>query len=373
MDDESVVAKGVCEKIGLSGSTLSYKGKQEFVTEVPMPTHAEAIEHVLSTLVNPAYGVIKSMDDIVAVGHRVLISGDKYNSSVVVDDTVLKNLVEIVDLGPLHMPANLMGIRACRKVMPHAPMVAVFDNTFHSTMPDYAYTYAIPYEDAKEYQIRKYGFHGTSHLYVSGEAMRILDKKDAKIIVCHLGNGASVSAVKNGKCIDTSMGLTPLEGLIMGTRSGDIDPAVVEYLMDKTGMDVHEVTNYLNKKSGVLGISGVSSDFRDLEEAAANGNERAQLALNAFCYRVKKYIGSYVAALGGIDCIAFTGGIGENSAKVREQILEDVAFLGIQLDVNANRNVARGKISLISGGSTKVYIIPTNEELVIARETKRLK
>ena len=372
MDDESVVAKGICEKIGLSGSTLTYKGKQEFTVQEPMHTHSKAIEQVLNTLVNPAYGVIKNLNEIAAVGHRVLISADKYNSSVVVDDAVLENLVDIVDLGPLHMPANLMGIRACRKAMPHAPMVAVFDNTFHSTMPDYAYTYAIPYDDAKKYKIRKYGFHGTSHLYVAGEAARILGKKDFKLIICHLGNGASVSAVKDGICMDTSMGLTPLEGLVMGTRSGDIDPAVIEYLMDKTGMDIHEATDYLNKKSGVLGVSGISSDFRDLETAAAKGNDRAQLALNVFCYRVKKYIGSYAAALGGVDCIAFTGGIGENSAEVRGQILEGLEFLGINFDAEANKNAARGKISILSKGNVKIYVIPTNEELVIARETQRL-
>ncbi len=373
MDNESVLAKGVCERIGQKSSTLKHEGKKKVVIDdLKMPTHIEGMKYVLDALVNKEYGVISSMSDIAAVGHRVLLSGEDYDSSVKIDDTV-KAVIEMnKNLGPLHMPANLMGINACQEVMPDVPMVAVFDNTFHSTMPDYAYMYAIPYDDYKKYQIRKYGFHGTSHMFIASEAEKILGKKEYKLIVCHLGNGASVSAVKNGKCVDTSMGLTPLEGLVMGTRSGDIDPAVIEYLMDKTGMNVHEATEYLNKKCGVLGISGVSSDFRDLTAAMEAGNDRARLAIDMFAYRVKKYIGSYAAAMGGVDCIAFTGGIGEHVSVVREKVLEGLEFLGVTFD-KAKNNDPKGDIVELSTGKTKVYIIPTNEELVIARETLRLK
>ncbi len=273
------------------------------------------------------------------------------------------------------MPPNIMGIKACIEAMPHASQVAVFDTTFHSGMPDYAYMYAIPYEDYKKYRIRKYGFHGTSHLFVSGEAIKLMGTKDCKIVVCHLGNGASVSAVKDGKCVDTSMGLTPLEGLVMGTRCGDIDAAVLEYLMSKKNMDIHQATDYLNKKSGVMGISGVSSDFRDLVAAMDSGNERARLAVDMFAYRVKKYIGSYAAAMGGLDCIAFTGGIGEHTEIVREKIINGLNFLGVDFDFEKNNNVPRGEVTELTkpGSKVKVFIIPTNEELVIARETLRLK
>lgn len=375
MNDESIVAKGVCERIGQSKSILIHSGKSEVKIEKPMPTHTQAIKMVLAALIDPNYGVISSMSEIVAVGHRVLHSGEDFNSSVLITDDVLKVIESNVELGPLHMPANIMGIKACKEVMPKAPMVAVFDTTFHSTMPDYAYMYAIPYEDYKKYKIRKYGFHGTSHLYVSGEAAKIMGRQDFKLVICHLGNGASVSAVKNGECIDTSMGLTPLEGLIMGTRSGDLDPAVIEFLMQKTGMNIHEATEYLNKQSGVLGISGVGSDFRDLTKAMYEGNERARLAIDMFAYRVKKYIGSYAAAMGGIDCLAFTGGIGEHTPEVRERVLKNMEFLGIEVDENANHKTVRGAVSLLSktNSKVKVYIIPTNEELVIARETLRLK
>lgn len=377
MDNESVLAKGVCERIGQQNAVLVHKGKMETRIEKPMPTHKEAMQLVLEALVDKDYGVIDSMQEIAAVGHRVLHSGEDFKDSVLIsDDEVLKKIESNVDLGPLHMPANIMGIKACKEVMPWAPQVAVFDTTFHSTMPDYAYMYAIRYEDYKKYKIRKYGFHGTSHLYITGETRKILGpEKCKKLVVCHLGNGASVSAVKDGKCIDTSMGLTPLEGLVMGTRSGDIDPAVVEYMMDKTGMNVHEMLNYLNKKSGVEGISGVSSDFRDLVKAYEEGNDRARLAIDMFAYRVKKYIGAYAAALGGLDCVVFTGGIGEHTEIVREKVMQGMEYLGIDFDFDKNNNVERGAVTELNKplSKVKVYIIPTNEELVIARETLRLK
>jgi len=374
-DSGLVYAKGVCERIGQDNSVLVHKGKVEAKIESAMPTHKEAIQLVLAALVNKEHGVIDSMDDISAVGHRVLHSGEAFNESVLITDETLATIESLIDLGPLHMPANIMGIKACREVMPNAPMVAVFDTTFHSTMPDYAYMYAIPYEDYKKYKIRKYGFHGTSHLFIAGEANKLLNKKDSKVVICHLGNGASVSAVKDGKCIDTSMGLTPLEGLVMGTRSGDIDPAVVEFIMEKTGMNIHEALNYLNKKSGVLGISGVGSDFRDLCAAYEAGNDRARLAIDMFSYRVKKYIGSYAAALGGLDCVVFTGGIGEHTEIVREKVMSGLEFLGIDFDFELNNHVTRGAITELNKpeSKVKVYIIPTNEELVIARETLRLK
>lgn len=377
MNDESVLAKGVCERIGQENAVLVHKGAAEVRIEKPMPTHKEAMQLVLDALVDEKYGVIGSMQEIAAVGHRVLHSGEDFKESVLISDNeVLKRIEGNVDLGPLHMPANIMGIKACKEVMPWAPQVAVFDTTFHSTMPDYAYMYAIRYEDYKKYKVRKYGFHGTSHLYITGEARKLMGAdKCRRLVVCHLGNGASVSAVKDGKCIDTSMGLTPLEGLVMGTRSGDIDPAVVEFLMDKTGMDVHEMLNYLNKKSGVEGISGVSSDFRDLVKAYEEGNDRARLAIDMFSYRVKKYIGAYAAALGGLDCVVFTGGIGEHTEIVREKVMTGMEYLGIDFDFDKNNHVERGAVTLLSkpGSAVSVYIIPTNEELVIARETLRLK
>ena len=375
MDNESVLAKGVCERIGQEGARLVHHGSESVTLDLAMPTHSEAIKYVLDALVHKKYGVIKDMSDIAAVGHRVLHGGEDFKESVKIDDDVLKRIEGNVDLGPLHMPPNIMGIKACRKVMPKAPMVAVFDTTFHSTMPDYAYMYAIDYDDYKKYKIRKYGFHGTSHLFISGEIKNLLKTDKFKAVICHLGNGASVSAVKDGKCIDTSMGLTPLEGLVMGTRSGDIDPAVIEYLMDKTGMDIHEATNYLNKKSGVLGISGVGSDFLDLVKGLEEGNDRARLAVDMFSYRVKKYIGAYSAALGGLDCVVFTGGIGEHTEQVRERVMTDMEYLGIDFDFDENLHPKGDKYALISkpDSKVKVYIIPTNEELVIARETLRLK
>lgn len=373
MDNESVLAKGVCERIGQENAVLVHKGSKEVRIEKPMPTHKEAMQLVLEALVDKDYGVIGSMEEIAAVGHRVLHSGEDFKESVLIkDDEVLKKIEGNIELGPLHMPANVMGIKACKEVMPWAPQVAVFDTTFHSTMPDYAYMYAIRYEDYKKYKIRKYGFHGTSHLYITGEARKIMGAdKCRRLVVCHLGNGASVSAVKDGKCIDTSMGLTPLEGLVMGTRSGDLDPAVLEFMMDKTGMNIHEMLNYLNKKSGVDGISGVGSDFRDLVKAYDEGNDRARLAIDMFSYRVKKYIGAYAAALNGLDCIVFTGGIGEHTEIVREKIMKDMEYLGVDFDFEKNNHVGRGDVTELSkpDSKVKVYIIPTNEELVIARET----
>lgn len=377
MDNESVLAKGVCERIGQENAVLVHKGSKEVRIEKPMPTHKEAMQLVLAALLDKEYGVIGSMEEIAAVGHRVLHSGEDFKESVLIkDDEVLKRIEGNIELGPLHMPANVMGIKACKEVMPWAPQVAVFDTTFHSTMPDYAYMYAIRYEDYKKYKIRKYGFHGTSHLYITGEARKIMGAdKCRRLVVCHLGNGASVSAVKDGKCIDTSMGLTPLEGLVMGTRSGDLDPAVLEFMMDKTGMNIHEMLNYLNKKSGVDGISGVGSDFRDLVKAYDEGNDRARLAIDMFSYRVKKYIGAYAAALNGLDCIVFTGGIGEHTEIVREKVMKDMEYLGVDFDFEKNNHVGRGNVTELSkpDSKVKVYIIPTNEELVIARETLRLK
>lgn len=374
-ETQAVLAKGVCERIGMDNSVLKHKVKEETVIKAEMPTHKEAIKYVLDALVSPEHGVITDMSEIAAVGHRVLHSGEDFKDSVLVTPETLKLIESNTDLGPLHMPANIMGIKACQEAMPNAPMVAVFDTTFHATMPEYAYMYGIAYDDYKKYKVRKYGFHGTSHAYVSGRASALCGTDKIKTIVCHLGNGASVSAVKNGKCVDTSMGLTPLEGLIMGTRSGDIDPAALEYLMDKKGYDIHEMTNYLNKKCGVWGISGISSDFRDLEEAAKQKNPRALLAIDMFSYRVKKYVGSYAAAMGGLDCLVFTGGIGEHTVCVREAVCNDMEFLGIKLDKAKNAKPPRDAEVLISApdSKVKVYIIPTNEELYIARETLKHK
>jgi acetate kinase len=339
-----------------------------------MPTHKEAIKLVLDALVNKEYGVISDMSEIEGVGHRVLHSGEDFKDSVKITPETLKLIESNIDLGPLHMPANIMGIKACMEVMPNAPQVAVFDTTFHSTMPDYAYMYAIRYEDYKQYKVRKYGFHGTSHKFIAGETAKLLGKKNFKLVSCHLGNGASCCAIVDGKCIDTTMGFTPLEGLIMGTRSGDIDPAAIEYLMDKKGMDIHEMLTYLNKKCGVDGVGGVGSDFRDLEAGVRAGNERAILAMDMFCYRVKKYVGAYAAAMGGLDVIVFTAGIGEHEAIVRRKVLKGLEFLGVEYDEEINEHPTDGVCEISTPASkVKVYILPTNEELVIARETVRLK
>ena len=377
MTDESVIAKGLCERIGIEGSKLTHQpaGKDKYVVEKDMPSHTVAIEMVMEALQDAEHGVIKSTDEIAAIGHRVLHAGTKYSESIVVNDDVKKVIRECFDLGPLHNPANLMGIEAAEAAMPGKPNVAVWDTGFGMAMPEKAYLYAIPHEYYEKYSIRRYGFHGTSHMFVSGEAIKFggLDPKNTKVIVCHLGNGASVSASIGGKCVDTSMGLTPLEGLIMGTRSGDIDPAVVQFICNKEGKDVNEVLNILNKKSGVLGMSGgISSDFRDIEKAKEEGNHLAAVALDAFVYRVAKYIGAYTAAMNGVDAIAFTAGVGENDKAGRKAICEYLGYLGVKIDDQAND--VRGKNAVISAADSKVKVmlIPTNEELAIARETKRL-
>ena len=375
MDNEEVLAKGLVERIGFTGSVLTHKANdKKLVIEEDMPKHTDAIRHVMKALVDPEYGVLKDTSEIAAVGHRVLHGGKVYSQSIVVDEEVKKVIRECFDLGPLHNPANLMGIEACEEAMPGTPNVAVWDTGFGMAMDEKAYLYAIPYEYYDKYSIRRYGFHGTSHMFVSGEAIKFggLDKEKAKVIVCHLGNGASVSASIGGKCVDTSMGLTPLEGLIMGTRSGDVDAAVVQTICNKEHIDVNECLNILNKKSGILGMSGVSNDFRDVENAADNGDHRSQVALQAFYYRVAKYIGAYTAAMNGVDAIAFTAGVGENSATTRKAVCDYLGYLGITID-NAE-NAKRGENTVISTADSKVkvMVIPTNEELAIARETKRL-
>ncbi len=375
-DTEAVAAKGLCERIGLDGR-LVYQptGGEKEITEAPMPTHTEAIQMVLEALVNPKTGVLKSLDEVEAIGHRVLHGGSKITQSVIINDEVISVIDECCDLGPLHNPANLMGIRACMKLMPGKPNVAVFDTAFHQTMPPKAYRYAIPTKYYEKYAVRKYGFHGTSHSFVSKETIKYLglDRDNSKVIVCHLGNGASISAVENGKCVDTSMGLTPLEGLIMGTRSGDLDPAVLEFVCKKENIDVKEMVRILNKESGVMALSnGLSSDFRDLEEAMDNGNEAAKLAIDAFCYRVAKYVGSYVAAMNGVDAIAFTGGIGENADVVRAKVLSYLGYLGIKMDPEMNKKRGENFVLSTEDSRVKVAVIPTNEELAICRETVEL-
>ena len=377
MDDESVIAKGLCERIGIDGSKLTHQpaGKDKYVVEHEMPDHTVAIKLVMDALVDPEHGVIKSTDEIAAVGHRVLHAGTVYSDSIIVNEDVKRVIRECFDLGPLHNPANLMGIEACEKAMPGKPNVAVWDTGFGMKMPEKAYLYAIPHEYYEKYSIRRYGFHGTSHMFVSGEAIKFgnLDPENAKVIVCHLGNGASVSASIGGKCVDTSMGLTPLEGLIMGTRSGDIDPAVVQFICNKEGKDVNEVLNILNKKSGVYGMSGgVSSDFRDIEAAAKSGNHLAEVALDAFRYRVAKYIGAYTAAMNGVDAIAFTAGVGENDKATRKAVCEYLGYLGVKIDDEANDIRGERRVISAADSKVKVMLIPTNEELAIARETLRL-
>ncbi len=381
VDSGAVIAKGLCERIGIDGSKLTYKptGKDSHVFEKDMKDHAQAIRMVLEALADKDIGVVKSMDEIDAVGHRVLHGGEKFSEPVVINDNVLATIEECVPLGPLHNPANLMGIRGCMEVMPGVPMVAVFDTAWGQTMPKEAFIYALPYDAYTKYQIRRYGFHGTSHRYVTGRAVEKLvaagmKKEDTRVITCHLGNGSSVSAARGGKCIDTSMGLTPLEGLPMGTRCGDIDPAIVPFIMQRTGMTPAEMDTYMNKKSGMLGLSGVSSDFRDLEAAAKEGNERAELALKTFAYKVKKYIGAYSAALGGVDAIVFTAGVGENDQGVRAQVLQGLEYLGVDADFDRNLNAPRGEEVEISkpGSRVKVFVIPTDEEMVIARDTAAL-
>lgn len=375
-DTESVAAKGLCERIGIDGR-LVYQpaGGEKETTEAAMPTHKEAISLVLNALVNPATGVLKSLDEVEAIGHRVVHGGAKISESRVINDEVIALIEECCDLGPLHNPANLMGIHACMELMPGKPNVAVFDTAFHQTMPAKAYRYAIPTKYYEKYAVRKYGFHGTSHSFVSKEAIKFLglDPENSKVIVCHLGNGASISAVENSKCVDTSMGLTPLEGLIMGTRSGDLDPAVLEFICKKEEIDISRMMNILNKESGVFALSnGLSSDFRDLEEGKNNGNEAAALALDAFSYRVAKYIGSYAAAMNGVDAVVFTGGIGENAGLVRKMVLDYLGYLGITMDEEMNKKRGENFVLSTADSRVKVAVIPTNEELAICRETVEL-
>ena len=376
MDNESIVAKGLCERIGIEGSKLTHQpaGKDKYVVESPMPNHTVAINMVMEALQDKDHGVITNTDEISAIGHRVLHAGIVYSESVVVNEDVKRVIRECFDLGPLHNPANLMGIEACEEAMPGKPNVAVWDTGFGMSMPEKAYMYAIPHEYYEKYKVRRYGFHGTSHSYVSKRTAEIVGKPydQMKIIVCHLGNGASISAVNCGKSVDTSMGLTPLEGLVMGTRSGDLDPAIIDFVGKKEGLSLDEMNEVLNKKSGMLGISGVSSDGRDLEAAAETGNKRAQLALDVFDYRVIKYIGAYAAAMNGVDAIAFTAGIGENNIKMRKDVCSSLTYLGVKLD--EEKNNVRGEERIISADDSKVQVllVPTNEELAIARETLAL-
>ena len=376
MENESVVLKGVCERITFKGGALTQKtfDGRELVVEKDMPTHKEAMELVLGAMLDKEKGALNNVSEIGAVGHRVLHSGEDFKHSVVIDDEVIRICEKNVDLGPLHMPGNIACIKSCREVMPGVPMVAVFDTTFHSTMPPKAFMYGVPYEVYEQYKVRKYGFHGTSHKFVSQETAKILGTKNCRLIICHLGNGSSVSAVKDGRCVDTSMGFTPLEGLMMGTRSGDIDPAAVDYMRVKLGLKAEEVVGFLNKKCGMLGVSGLSSDCRDLTAAAKEGDERAALALEMVAYRVKKYIGSFAAVLGGADAVVFTGGIGEHSPYIRNLVLQDMEYMGIEYDAAANEAYPHSGIGVLSKPDSKVkaLIVPTNEELSIARETKEL-
>ena len=375
-DTEQVLAKGLCERIGIDGSlTYQPEGGEKVKSDKPMPTHTEAIQYVIDALTDAQTGVVKSLDEIGAVGHRVVHGGEKFASSVVITEEVLQAIEECNDLAPLHNPANLIGINACEKLMPGTPMVAVFDTAFHQTMPEEAYMYGLPYEYYEKYKVGRYGFHGTSHSFVSKRAAEIVGRpyEELSTIVCHLGNGASICAVKNGKSVDTSMGLTPLEGLVMGTRSGDIDPAIMEFIAKKEGLDIAGLMNMLNKKSGVLGLSdNLSSDFRDLDTGAKEGNKQAAVALKVFAYRVAKYVGAYAAAMNGVDVIAFTAGVGENSGPVRADVLSYLGYLGIEVDEEANNT--RGEEITIStpDSKVKVMVIPTNEELAIARETVAL-
>ena len=377
MEMENVIAKGVCERIGIEGSKLTHKANgQEYVIDKAMPDHNVAVSLVLDALTDEKLGVVSSMDEIDAVGHRVVASGEAFKKTTLVDEDALVKMKEICDLAPLHNPAALVGVYACLAAMPGKPMTLVFDTSFHFTMPEKAYMYAIDYNDYEQYKIRRYGAHGTSHKFVSQEAAKYLGKKpeDLKIITCHLGNGSSITAVNGGKCVDTSMGFTPLAGVPMGTRSGDIDFAAAEYLAKKKGWDVSETLNYLNKKCGMAGVSGVSSDFRDLTAAEEEGNARAKLALDMFSYACKKYVGAYAAAMNGVDCVVFTAGVGEHTPYVREAICSDMQYLGMEIDHDKNYEDVRGNVRDISGKNSKVkiLIIPTNEELVIARETVEL-
>ncbi|SFE48514.1 acetate/propionate family kinase [Peptostreptococcus sp. D1] len=377
MSNESVLCKGLVERIGIEGSVLKHEkagldGKH--IVEVEMKDHKAAIKYVLEAVAHPEVGAVKEMSEIEAVGHRIVHGGEKFASSALLTEEVIEAINECVELAPLHNPANLMGVEACKSILPDVPQVGVFDTAFHQSMPKKAFIYGLPHELYTKYGVRRYGFHGTSHLYVSQKAAEMLGKpvEELKIVTCHLGNGASLTAVDGGKAVDTSMGLTPLEGLIMGTRCGDIDPAIVPFVMKKEGLDADGIDKLMNKQSGVYGMTGISSDFRDIEDAANNGDEKAQVALDAYCHKVKKYIGSYVAAMNGVDAIVFTAGLGENGISMREMICKDMDFFGIKLD--AEKNNVRGKERVIStdDSKVKVLLIPTNEELMIARDTVRL-
>ena len=376
METENVLAKGLCERIGIEGSKLKHQpaGKDAVIFDDYQEDHSVSVKMVLDALTNPEYGVVKSMSEINAVGHRVVHGGEYFANSVIINQEVIAAIEKCCELAPLHNPANLIGIAACDKIMPGVPQVAVFDTAFHQTMPERAYMYALPYEYYEKYKIRRYGFHGTSHRFVSEEVAKMLGRpyEETKTVTCHLGNGGSICAVRNGKSIDTTMGFTPLEGLVMGTRAGDIDAAVITYLMEKEGLTAAEMDNILNKQSGVLGISGVSSDFRDIEEASEAGNVRAGMALDVFAYKVAKRIGAYTAAMNGVDAIVFTAGLGENSASTRKEICDYLGYLGVHID--SYNNSLRGKALEISATDSRVrvYVIPTNEELVIARDTKEL-
>lgn len=374
-ETEAVLAKGLCERIGIDGRLVYQKaGNDKEITEASMPTHKEAIQMVLEALTNDKTGAIKSLDEVNAIGHRIVHGGEKFASSAIITDEMIKTVEECNDLAPLHNPANLIGIRVCAELMPNVPQVGVFDTAFHQTMPAKAYLYGLPIEYYKNYKVRRYGFHGTSHSFVSKRAVEFLglDKDNSKVIVCHLGNGSSISAVQNGKCVDTTMGLTPLEGVVMGTRSGSIDPAIVEYIAKKENLDLAGVMNVLNKKSGLQGMSGVSSDMRDLRAAAAEGNEDAKNAIEVLCYGIAKYVGGYVAAMNGVDAIVFTAGIGENVGMIREKVCSYLGYLGVTIDAKANE--AMGEEVVISGADSKVKVavIPTNEELAICRDTVAL-
>ena len=374
-DSEAVLAKGLCERIGIDGAITHQAGESGKKTEdISMPDHDAAVKLVIEKLTDPESGAVSDLSEIGAVGHRVVHGGERFASSVIIDEQVIAAIEEVSDLAPLHNPANLIGIRACEKLMPGVPQVAVFDTAFHQTMPEKAYIYGLPYEYYEKYGVRRYGFHGTSHSYVSKRTAALLDKpiEDTKIVVCHLGNGSSICAVKGGKSVDTTMGLTPLAGVAMGTRSGDIDPAIVEFVAGKENLDIAGVMNVLNKRSGMLGVSGVSSDFRDLDKGMAEGNDRCRIAMEVFAYQVAKFVGAYAAAMNGIDAIAFTAGVGENQTTIRRMVCEQLGFLGITLD--EEQNAKRGEELLIStpDSKVKVFIVPTNEELAIAQDTLAL-
>ena len=368
-----VLASGLCERIGIDGRLVHEANDHKTKKDLDMPTHKEAIEIVLDVLTKGDNKVIDTIEDIDSIGHRVVHGGEYFSSSVLIDEDVISKLKELIPLAPLHNPAHIIGIEICKELMPTKPNVAVFDTAFHQTMPASSFMYAVPYEDYKEHKVRKYGFHGTSHFYVSNQAKQMLNKEDSKVIVCHLGNGSSICAVRDGKSVDTSMGLTPLEGLMMGTRSGDLDPAVISYLMERKNMNANEMTNYLNKKSGLLGVSGISSDLREIIEAAANGDERANTTIDMKCNRIKKYICSYAGILEGVDAICFTAGIGENADLIRQRVCSGLEFMGVEIDSEKNqvRNDQNREINKETS-KTKIFVIPTNEELVIAKDTYNL-